>query len=216
MKIDVFQDTVCPWCRIGKQHLKLALAKWDGEPVEVRYHTFFLNDQIPPEGYEFRSYMQNRYNGRVSPDTLFERPRQAGEQVGLEFNFDRIEYAPNSTLSHRLIALAPEEKKEAILDAIYAAYFQHGRNIGNLEELIEIAAEAGLDAEAIRGQLEGDAGLSEVLDDVQWAKEAGISGVPFFVINDRYAFSGAQPPATILRVLQQVAHETAEREVVGA
>lgn len=209
MKIDVFQDTVCPWCRIGKQHLKLALAQWEGEPVDVHYRPFFLNDQIPPEGYDFRDYMQKRYSGRITLETLFERPREAGKQVGLAFNFDRVQRAPNTTLSHRLVALAPEQKKEAVVDAVYKAYFQDGRDIGDLEVLVAIAAEVGLDAEAIRQQLAGEAGLDEVLADVQWARQAGISGVPFFVINDRYAFSGAQPPAAILRVLQQVAQEKA-------
>ncbi len=215
MKIDVFQDTVCPWCRIGKQHLKLALAQWEGGPVEVNYRTFFLNDQVPPEGYNFRDYMQKRFNGRVTLDALFERPREAGKRVGLEFNFDRVQKTPNTTLSHRLVALAPEEKKEAVVDAIYTAYFQDGRDIGDLEVLVAIAAEVGLDAEAIRQQLGGDAGLDQVLADVQWARQAGISGVPFFVINDRYAFSGAQPPDAILRVLQQVAHETAAHETAA-
>jgi len=207
MKIDVFQDTVCPWCRIGKQHLQMALAQWDGEPVDVHYHAFFLNDQIPPEGYEFRPYMEGRYNGRVGLDTLFDRPREAGKQVGLEFNFDRIQRAPNSARSHQLIALAPDDKKEAIIDFIYAAYFEYGRDIGDLDVLVDLAAEAGLDVETVREQLEDNAGLSAVMNDVQGAREAGISGVPFFIINDRYAFSGAQPPAAILRVLQQVAYE---------
>jgi predicted DsbA family dithiol-disulfide isomerase len=207
MKIDVFHDTACPWCRIGKQHLKLALAQWDGELVEVRYRTFFLNDRIPPEGYDFRSYMQAKGGGCVRPEAFFDRPREMGKQVGLEFNFERIERAPNSTLSHQLIALAPNDKKEAIIDALYAAYFERGCDIGDLEVLVDVAAEQGLDATATRERLDGGAGLDEVLADAQWAREAGISGVPFFVINDRYAFSGAQPLAAILRVLQQVANE---------
>jgi predicted DsbA family dithiol-disulfide isomerase len=207
MKIDVFHDTVCPWCRIGKQHLKLALAQWDGGAVDVHYRTFFLNDRIPPDGYDFRSYMQAKGGGRVPPEAFFDRPREMGKQVGLEFNFERIERAPNSTLSHQLIALAPNDKKEAMIDALYAAYFQYGRDIGDLDVLVDIAAKQGMDAELIRTQLEAGAGLDKVRADVYWAQEAGISGVPFFIINDRYAFSGAQPPAAILRVLQQVANE---------
>jgi predicted DsbA family dithiol-disulfide isomerase len=207
MKIDVFHDTACPWCRIGKQHLKLALAGWEGEPVAVAYHTFFLNDSIPPEGYAFRPYMQAKGGNRVPLEQFFEMPRQRGAEVGLVFNFEQIEKAPNTTLSHWLIALAPEEQKEAVIDAVYAAYFEHGRDIGNLDVLVDIAAECGLDAETIRQQLQSDAGLDEVLAEAEWARQQGISGVPFFIIDGRYAFSGAQPPHMIRRVLDQVSSE---------
>lgn len=210
MKIEVFHDTVCPWCRIGKRHLKLALAEWEGEAVDVRYRSFFLNENIPVEGYPFRPFMEAKGGGRVSAEEFFAGPRRAGEQVGLVFNFERIERAPNSMLSHRLIVLTPDDKKEAMIDAVYAAYFEHGRDIGDLETLVAIAAAQGLDAAETRAALAGEAGRDEVLADVQWARAQGIGGVPFFIIDGRYAFSGAQPPETIGRVLQQAAYEKEE------
>lgn len=209
MKIDVFHDTVCPWCRIGKRHLQLALADWPGPPVEVTYRTFFLNEGIPPEGYEFRPYMRQKVGNRVPLEQLFEAPRQRGADVGLVFNFEQIEKAPNSTLSHRLIALTPPEQQEVVIDAVYAAYFEHGRDIGDLDELVSIAAACGLDAATIRAQLQADDGLAQVLAEVEWARAQGISGVPFFIVNDRYAFSGAQPPHLIRRVLEQAAADLA-------
>lgn len=207
MKIDVFHDTVCPWCRIGKQHLKLALADWDGEPVTVHYHSFFLNEAIPPEGALFGPYMQAKLGGRIPLEQLYDGPRQRGQEVGLTFNFEKIEMAPNTTLSHQLIAITPDEQKETVVDAVYAAYFEHGRDIGNLEVLVDIAKTCGLDEQTIRLQLMANDGLAEVLADVTWAREQGISGVPFFIFNGRYAFSGAQPPQMIRRVLQQVLAE---------
>lgn len=205
MQIDVFSDTVCPWCRIGKRHLELALAGWAGEPVVVRYRSFFLDPTTPPEGRDFKAHMLDKGRGRMGLEDFFALPRQRGAAVGLTFNFEAIERAPNTLLSHRLAYLTPEDKRGDVLDAVYAAYFEHGRDIGDADVLAGIAAAAGLDGAAIRAALAGDAGEAEVMADIEFARQVGISGVPFFIFNDKYAFSGAQPPEAIRRVLQQVA-----------
>lgn len=207
MQIDLFSDTVCPWCRIGKRNLELALAEWNGEPVTVRYRSFFLDPTIPAEGRDFRENMLAKGGGRMSLEDFFTMPRQRGAGVGLTFNFEDIEKSPNTMLSHRLAYLTPEEKRGDVLDAIYTAYFEHGRDIGDVDVLVDIAADTGLDGEAIRAALAGDAATAEVLADVDFSRQAGISGVPFFVFNEKYAFSGAQPPSSILRVMEQVAEE---------
>jgi predicted DsbA family dithiol-disulfide isomerase len=209
MEIDVYQDTVCPWCRIGKAHLNAALAQWQGEPVTVRYRTFFLNDQIPAEGYEFRSYMQAKGGGRVPLEQFFDAPRRAGAAAGLVFDFERIERAPNSECSHRLIALAPEEQREAILDAVYAAYFEHGQDIGDIAVLLDIAAAHGMDRAATEAQLRRDDAAAAVRAEAREAHELGVTGVPFFVFNGRYGLSGAQPPHVILQALEMAAKEEA-------
>jgi predicted DsbA family dithiol-disulfide isomerase len=208
MRVDLYHDTVCPWCRIGKRHLALALEQWAGEPVEVHYHTFFLNPDIPPEGFDFRAYMRAKGGGQVPLEGWFDAPRRMGAAVGLTFNFERIERAPNSLLSHRLIALTPPDQQIAMIDALYAAYFEHGRDIGELDTLIEIAREVGLDGEATRARLLTDEASDAVLADAQAGARIGVTGVPFFVLNQRYAFSGAQPPEVILDVLRQVAAQS--------
>jgi predicted DsbA family dithiol-disulfide isomerase len=208
MHIDLFSDTVCPWCRIGKRHLELALAEWGretAEPVTLRYRSFFLDPTLPPEGRDFRAHMTAKGGGRVPLEQFFAAPRERGAAAGLTFNFEAIEKAPNTLLSHRLVALAPEATRGALLDALYAAYFEFGRDVGDLDVLAGLAAAVGLDAAATRAQLAGDAGAAEVLADVAFARQVGISGVPFFIFNERLAFSGAQPPDVILRVLRQAA-----------
>jgi len=212
MRIDLFSDTVCPWCRIGKRHLELALAEWDGaEPVTIRYRSFFLDPTIPPEGRDFRAHMLAKGGGRMTLADFFTAPRERGAAVGLDFNFEAIRRAPNTLLSHRLVYLAPEARRGAVLDALYEAYFFRGEDIGALETLAAVAERVGLDAATIAGQLAGDAGTAEVWADVEFARQVGIRGVPFFIFNDRLAFSGAQPPEVILRVLQQAAADNATR-----
>ena len=210
MHIDVYQDTVCPWCRIGKRHLELALEEWEGPPVTVAYHPFFLNPSIPAEGYPFRPYMSAKGGGQISPEQFFDGPRRAGEAVDLSFNFEAIEKAPNTMLSHQLIVLTPEAERKEMIDAVYKAYFEDGRDIGDLETLVAIAGEQGMEEEALRRQLEAGAGREAVLGAVEQAQHMGISGVPFFVVDGRYAFSGAQPPHLIRNLLEQVLAEQAE------
>lgn len=209
MKIDVFHDTVCPWCRIGKAHLTQALERWDGEPVEVAYRTFFLNPSIPPEGADFQTIMMQKGGGYVTEmEQFFARPREMGAQAGLTFNFEAITVAPNSARSHQLINLAPEDQREAVTDALYDAYFEHGRDIGDPDVLAEIGAAHGI--ENVRERIAAGEGLDRLQADVQWARQAGVSGVPMFVINGRYGFSGAQPPEVILDVMERVASGTLE------
>ena len=148
--------------------------------------------------------MRQKGGGQVPLEYFFDAPRQRGAAVGLTFHFEKITRAPNTLLSHRLIALAPEAKQPALIEAIYAAYFEHGQDIGDLETLVRIAGEQDLETGWVRTQLAGGAGQEEVLADIRWAREHGISGVPFFVLNGRYAFSGAQPPEVMLGIFERL------------
>jgi predicted DsbA family dithiol-disulfide isomerase len=202
--VDVFHDTVCPWCRIGKKHLDEALAQWEGPEVTVRWHPFVLQPHIPPAGVEFRQHMA-RIKGDSNIQPLLDHVMQAGKTCGLAFDFDRVEKMPNTLDSHRLVALAPEEKQSDVLDAIHRAYFEDGRDIGDLATLTAIAVEAGLDANEIESQLAGDAARHEVEAEATWAREQGISGVPLFIFDGKAIVSGAQPAEMLLKALQQFA-----------
>lgn len=135
VKIQLFQDTVCPWCRIGKKNLETALAEWGNDQFEITYHTFFLNSQVPENGMDFRNYM-SRLKGDSNIEPLFEGVKAAGRKSGLHFNFEKIEFYPNTILSHHVIYLTPEDEKAKMIDAITKAYFENGADIGNKETLI--------------------------------------------------------------------------------
>jgi predicted DsbA family dithiol-disulfide isomerase len=153
---------------------------------------------------EFRELMQAKGGGRVPLETFFDAPRKAGAKAGLVFNFEKITRAPNSLLSHCLLLLAPKPDREALLESIYAAYFEYGQDIGRLDVLVEIGSLHGLKPELVQDALNGLAGREQVLGDHRWAAEHGIQGVPFYVINQRYGISGAQPPEALTAMFDEI------------
>ncbi|MEL7433055.1 MAG: DsbA family oxidoreductase [Chloroflexota bacterium] len=216
MRIDVYHDIACPWCWIGKAHLQEALAQWDADDdITITYHPFFLNAHIPAEGTDFTQYMLAKGNYRMAIEDFFAPPREMGKRAGLTFNFEAIEYAVNTLHAHRLVSFVPENKQPALLDALYAAYFEHGQNVGDVDVLADIAETCGYDRTAMYTRLMSDENKDIVQKSMQRARQIGITGVPFFVMNERLAFSGAQPAETILRVMQQatdLAHNEANTE----
>lgn len=203
MRIDIFHDTVCPWCRIGKQHLFDALEEWQGEPVDIRWRAFFLDDTIPAQGLEFRSFMESRKGvGPSEINRLFDYTRQVGEAAGVKLNFDKISLAPNSTLSHRLIALTPQTSKSAVVEAVYKAYFEDGLDIGDIDILVSLGKGIGMDSTKLQSCLSGDAALDEVVTDATLARLKGITSVPFFIIN-KLSVNGSQSVEVFLQALNR-------------
>lgn len=206
MLINIFHDTACPWCWIGKKHLFDALKQWQGNPVDIRWHSFLLDSTIPAQGYEFRSFMLSRKEmGTKELERMFDYTRQVGEAAGVKLNFDKISRAVNTTKSHQLIALAPENIKNTIVEAIYKAYFEDGLNISDIELLVTIGTEAGMDAAQIRQQLIGDAALNKVVAESNFARLNGITCVPLFIINNQIRVDGSHCVEVFLQALTRAA-----------
>ncbi len=173
--------------------------------MEIVYRAFFLNPTIPPEGFPFAEYMRAKGGGRIPLEQFFAGPRQMGLAADLLFNFEQITKAPNTLRSHALINLAPAEVRDAVIEAVYAAYFEFGQDIGDLETLAAIGAGQGMERADLRARLAAGEGQAQAEADARWAAAHGVTGVPFFVIDGKYAFSGAQPPEAIQAILAQVA-----------
>ncbi len=188
--VDIFHDTVCPWCRIGVASLQRALAGWDGPPVELHWHPFLLSPETPPEGQPFRETLASRMGQDLAP--MFARVSAAGAAVGVAFDWDAIERSPNSIRSHLLYAILPEDRRTAMVERIGVAYFEQGRDIGDLETLKAIAAEGGVEPELAAEALERPELQAAILSEVEQAATLGISGVPLFIFDNRLAVSGAQ------------------------
>jgi predicted DsbA family dithiol-disulfide isomerase len=199
--IDVVQDTVCPWCRIGKKNLDDALKNFDGE-AEVRFHPYFLRPEMPEAGRDFREHMRS-IKGDDDIEPLLLRVSNIGLQAGLTFNWDRVKRMPNTLLSHALVLSVPVAEQGRLLDAVYQAYFIDGRDIGKTQTLIEISDGLPVDI----SKLGDEAFLDEVAGRAEAARAQGITGVPFFIIDGQTAISGAQPPSVLLEAIEQASNQ---------
>jgi predicted DsbA family dithiol-disulfide isomerase len=207
MHIEIFSDTICPWCFIGKRRLERALAERPGLDLRVSWRAFQLNPDMPREGMERGAYLGAKFGGAEGARVVYARVAAAGLEEGIAFEFDAIRRTPSTLDSHRLIALAAQRggRQDAVVEGLFRAYFMEGRDIGDPVVLGDVAAAAGLDCTQVATLLEGEAGIGAVRMEDAAAREGGISGVPLFVFDRQYAVSGAQAPEVILRVLDATA-----------
>jgi predicted DsbA family dithiol-disulfide isomerase len=204
--VDVVSDVVCPWCFIGKRKLETALERLhEREPeadVRVRWHPFQLNPDLPADGIPREAYLAAKFGGRGRADEIYARVKRAGAEVGIAFEFDRIERQPNTLDAHRLIAWAQEQGDAApVVDRLFNAYFLEGCMIGERDELARLATECGYAEADVRAFLASMALRDEVEAEDREARGVGISGVPFFIFDGRTAVSGAHEPDTLLEAL---------------
>lgn len=208
MLIEVYSDTVCPWCYVGFGRLQAALQQRPRLAAEVRWLPFELNPEHPAEGMDRAEYMRLRF-GDVN---RFAKAQQTlgelGAELGLAFDFAAIRRMPNTRRSHALIAWAAAAGRQGeIKRRVLAAYFGEGRDIGDPEVLAAIAAEAGLDAAAARAALDDPARHAAIVALEQQARSWQVSGVPTFIFDRRYAFSGAQPLGVFLQAIDAAAND---------
>ncbi len=208
LQIDIWSDIACPWCYIGKRHLEQALEKFaHKDEVEIVWRAFELDPSAPKTRDDSQSYAERiakKYGTRT------EQAQQRIDQMvataagdGLEFRFDRIR--PGNTFdAHRLVHLGHERGvQDAVKERLLRAYMTEGQAIGERDVLVTLAREAGLDEQEAREVLEGDRYATEVRQDEALARELGISGVPFFVLDGKIGVSGAQPAAVLLGALDK-------------
>ena len=209
LTIDVVSDVVCPWCYIGKRKLEAALAlpqAADLPTAQVRWHPFQLNPDLPMTGIARKQYLEDKFGGAERAAEIYARVRAAGRSAGLELNIDGITQQPNTLAAHTLIAFAQQGGAAAgndVKERLLKAYFVENRFIGDADVLAAIAREAGLDADAARSFITDPHQLQAVAQADAQARSMGISGVPFFIFNQKLAVSGAQDPATLLDAMQQ-------------
>jgi predicted DsbA family dithiol-disulfide isomerase len=206
--IDVVSDVVCPWCYIGKRRLAAALARLAPShrdvDFQVSWHPFQLNPDLPAGGVDRKQYLEDKFGGPERAAEVYARVREAGTSVGIPFAFERILRQPNTLDAHRLISWAQQRgPADALVEALFRAYFLDGRYIGDVATLAAIAGEAGFDAEAVRALLAADEGVASVRALDARVRELGVTGVPFFIFDNRVAVSGAQESATLVEVIEE-------------
>jgi predicted DsbA family dithiol-disulfide isomerase len=213
MNIQVVQDLICPWCYIGHHNLKVAVDAWSAnhaEPVQVEWLPYQLDplDEGAPQE-DFRERFTQRKG--VAPEQMaqmFDRVTEVGASVGITFRFDKVTVAVDTLPGHIAIAATPVGKQSALVSAFHKAYFEEGRDIGNTDEVLAIAAEAGLDpaeVQTVRGALADPASRQTVKELVREVQSAGVTSVPYFVLDSKLGLSGGQPPEVFLQAFEQLA-----------
>ncbi|HTH55235.1 MAG TPA: DsbA family oxidoreductase [Cyclobacteriaceae bacterium] len=210
IKIDVVSDVVCPWCYIGKRRIEKAIDKLKNDfDFEVEYHPFELNPTMPAEGRNQKEYLAAKFGGEEQYHQITDRTAKTAAQEGLNFDFSKQTTSPNTFQSHRLIAFAKTKGKQAELkEALMSAYFEKGIDLTKTQNLISIASEHGLDPEVTEQFLNSDSLAAEVRLEEQLNYQRGISGVPFYIINNKYGVSGAQPAEVFVNALTEIGGET--------
>ncbi len=212
LRVDVWSDIACPWCYVGKRRLEAAIAKVGKRAdVEVVWHAFELDPAAPPvrdTSEDYASRLAKKYGtSAVKAEGMLANMTNVAALDGLDFHFERVR-AGNTFDAHRLIHLAGERGlQDAMKERLLRAYMTEGEAIGDREVLVRLAVDAGLDADEVRGVLASDGHADAVREDEATAGELGITGVPFFVIERKYAVSGAQPADVLATVLQRALDE---------
>lgn len=207
MKIQIYSDIMCPFCYIGKRHFEKALQQFDhADSIEVEWKSFQLDPSIPimTEPVSAYEYLAKSKGMSIEQSkAMHDNVVQMAKNVGLEYNFDQAVVA-NSFDAHRLIQFAKSKNlgNEAE-EALFAAYFTQGKNMGKQSDLIEIGVSIGLDKNDLQEILTSKKYSDKVKEDIQEAQEIGVRGVPFFVFDNKYAVSGAQPVEVFLDTLNK-------------
>ncbi len=210
MKVDIWSDVVCPFCYIGKRKFELALENFGAkEKVEIEWKSFQLDpDMEYVEGQSVHEYLGRRKGGTTADGKRMNDGMAAiANEVGLHYDFDKA-IINNTMMAHRLLHFAKTKGlQNELKERVFKAYYTEGENVGDVATLVKLATEVGLNADEARQVLESDAYEEDVRKDQYYAHQIGVQGVPFYVFNDKYAVSGAQPPEVFAKVLDQVWQE---------
>ena len=206
IKVDVVSDVACPWCYIGKRRLESALAQWKGAPVEVTWHPYQLDPNMPAEGKDRVSYLTSKFGDLDGTKVMIDRLTDAGEDENITFNFGDKWLAVNTLPMHQLLHIAGEEGfKTQLKERFLKAYFEENLHLNKTDVLVNIMAEYNWDSEKTIAIISNDDIAYAVKQEIAHYQQLGVTGVPFFIINDTYGISGAQPANIFLEAFDKVA-----------
>jgi predicted DsbA family dithiol-disulfide isomerase len=216
VRVDVISDVVCPWCYLGQKRLDKAVAAVPDVDVAVSWRRYQLDPTIPPEGKDREAYMLAKFGDRSRIEAIHDRLKGLGTADGIAYDFNAIKVAANTLDAHRVIHWAGQESpavQDRVVRALFAGYFERGRNIGDPAVLADAAREAGMDGAVVEKLLAGDADCDVVREEIGQASRMGVSGVPCFVLEGKYAVSGAQDVSVLQNAIEQVAGMKARGEL---
>ncbi len=205
IKLDIMSDPICPWCYIGKIQLERAMEAEGDHPFTIEWHPFQLNPDMPEDGMDRRAYLETKFGGKQGAVQAYAPIVEHAEKIGLEIDFAGIKRTPNTLNAHRLIHWAGiEGKQNAAVDALFAAYFREGRDIGDTEVLADLADGIGMDAALVMKLLKSEADKDDIRARDAHSREMGITSVPTFIVAGQHAVPGAQPAELWQKVMSEL------------
>ena len=191
--LDIFSDTICPWCYIGKKRMDKAIEKHGHLNFKQTWRPFQLNPGMSPDGMDRQEYLISKFGGEDEAKNVYNNIYEEGLKEGIDFNFDAIEVTPNSFNSHRLLALAYEKDKQiVVLDDLFESYFLKGEDIGNPNILLDIAIKNSIDENEFKSYLSNQDNIEPLGNEELQARKMGINSVPTFIVNKQIVINGAQ------------------------
>jgi predicted DsbA family dithiol-disulfide isomerase len=216
LTIDVVSDVVCPWCYLGQKRLDNAMAAAADVDIAVTWRPFQLDPTIPPEGMDRKAYMRAKFGDEARLRDAHARLEALGAAEGIDYAFDAIKVSPNTLDAHRVIRWAGANSQEAqnkLVRRLFKLYFEEGADIGDRAVLARAAGVAGMDAAVVETLLASDADRDAVANETATASRMGVTGVPCFLFEGKYAVMGAQDVSTLTDAIKQIAAAKARGEL---
>ncbi|EYR79927.1 MULTISPECIES: DsbA family oxidoreductase [unclassified Shinella] len=215
--IDVVSDVVCPWCYLGKKRLEQAIeAVKDDLAVAVTFRPYQLNPDMPAEGVDHKKHLAEKLGGEEAVARAHEMLAGLGQEAGIDFDFPAVKISPNTLDAHRLLRWAMIEGPEVqsrVAVALFKAYFEEGRNVGDRAVLLDIAEACGMDRAVVTALFSAGADVDSVKEEIGMARDMGVTGVPCFIIDNKYAVMGAQSVDVLTNAFREIAALKAQERI---
>ena len=194
IKIDIFSDTICPWCYIGKKRLDKAISKFSHEKFRITWRPFQLNPNMQADGMDRKEYLVSKFGSEDGANTVYENIYNEGLKENIDFKFDDIKVTPNSFNSHRLLALAYQKNlQNEVIEDLFQSYFLKGMDIGDPNILLDIAKNHQINEDEFKQYLTDKNNIEPLANEELEARKIGIKSVPNFIVNQQLVINGAQP-----------------------
>ncbi len=206
--VDVVSDVMCPWCYIGKRRLERAIAASPDTLLDIRWRPFQLDATIPDDGMDRQEYLERKFGGAEGVAEVYEPVRDAGKAEGIPFRFEAITKSPNTINAHRIIRWSHSVGlQDQVVERLFELYFIEGADLTDKEVLTDAAAMSGMEREIVERLIHSDADVEETKNEIALAQQMGVTGVPTFIVGQKYAVVGAQGPEVIAGAIAKVREE---------
>lgn len=203
--IDIVSDVACPWCYVGKKHLEKALVQLPEKNIEINWHPFELDPTIPSDGIDRETYFTNKFGSMDRFEAMTNRLVEVGDKAGINFNFDEMKGAIRTLPLHQLLHVANKEGfGDKLKEAFLAAYFEKAIDLRKLDNVIAILEPFGWNKDKVESIMNDQEIAYWVTQEIRHYQELGVTGVPFFIFNNKHGMSGAQPPEAFVEMIEKL------------